>query len=36
MQHRDEIIIKKVLSEIEIGLEMLGDTDLEAFCQMKS
>ena len=31
MQHRDEIIIKKVISEIEIGLEMLGDTDLEAF-----
>ena len=31
MQHRDEIIIKKVISEIEIGLEMLGDTDLDAF-----
>ena len=31
MQHRDEIIIKKVISEIEIGLEMLGDANLEAF-----
>ena len=31
MQHRDEIIIKKVISEIEIGLEMLGDTELDAF-----
>lgn len=31
MRRRDEIVIKKVLSEIEIGLEMLGDTDLDAF-----
>ena len=31
MQRRDEIVIKKVISEIEIGLEMLGDTDIEAF-----
>ena len=31
MQHRDEIIIKKVISEINIGLEMLGDTDLDEF-----
>ena len=31
MQRRDEIVIKKVISEIEIGLEMLGDTDLDAF-----
>lgn len=31
MQHRDEIIIKKVISEINIGLEMLGETDLESF-----
>ena len=31
MQRRDEIVIKKVLSEIAIGLEMLGDTDLDAF-----
>ena len=33
MQHRDEIIIKKVISEINIGLEMLGETELEAFLQ---
>lgn len=31
MQHRDEIIIKKVISEIEIGLEILGDTNLDSF-----
>ena len=31
MQHRDEIIIKKVISEINIGLEMLGETELEEF-----
>ena len=31
MQRRDEIVVKKVISEIEIGLEMLGDTDLDAF-----
>ena len=31
MQRRDEIVIKKVISEINIGLEMLGDTDLESF-----
>ena len=31
MQHRDEIIIKKVISEIEIGLEILGDTGLDEF-----
>ena len=31
MQRRDEIVIIKVISEIEIGLEMLGDTDLDAF-----
>lgn len=31
MLHRDEIIIKKVLLEIEIGLEMLGETDLDTF-----
>lgn len=31
MQHRDEIIVKKVISEIEIGLEILGDTNLDSF-----
>lgn len=31
MQHRDQIIIQKVISEIDIGLDMLGDTSLEEF-----
>ena len=30
MQHRDEIIIQKVLSEINLGLKMLGDASLES------
>lgn len=32
MQHRDKIIIQKVISEIDIGLEILGNITLEAFC----
>jgi uncharacterized protein with HEPN domain len=31
MQRRDGIIIRKVISEINIGIEMLGDTDLDTF-----
>ncbi len=31
MQRRDYIIIEKILSEIKISAEMLGDTDLETF-----
>ncbi len=31
MQRRDYIIIEKILSEIKISGEMLGDTELEAF-----
>ena len=31
MQHRDLIIIKKMLSEIDIAFQMLGDSDLETF-----
>lgn len=31
MQRRDEIIIRKVISEINIGIEMLGDTNLDTF-----
>ncbi len=31
MRHRDYIIIKKVISEIEVGEEMLGDVSLEDF-----
>lgn len=30
MQHRDEVIIDKILKEISIGQEMLGDTSLES------
>jgi len=33
MQHRDYIVIRKVLSEIDIGLEMLGDTELPDFLE---
>ncbi len=33
MQHRDSVIIKKVISEINIGQEMLGDKSLEDFLQ---
>lgn len=31
MQHRDWIIIQKVISEINIGLDMLGDISQEEF-----
>lgn len=31
MQHRDEVIIRKVISEINIGCEMLGTSNLEEF-----
>ena len=31
MQHRDEIIIQKVPSELNLGSEMLGDASLESF-----
>lgn len=31
MLHRDSIIIRKVLSEIKIAFEMMGETDLEHF-----
>ena len=29
MQHRDKIILQKVISEIDIGFQMLGDAALE-------
>lgn len=32
MDHRDEVILKKVLSEIKIAEDMMGDCTLEAFC----
>ena len=31
MQHRDMITIQKVLSGMQIGIDMLGTTDLETF-----
>lgn len=31
MQHRDNIILQKIISELEIGLEMLGDLTLDEF-----
>ena len=33
MQHRDRIVLLKVISEIDIGTELLGDTTLEAFLE---
>lgn len=33
MQHRDYIAIKKIVNEMNTGLELLGDTDLESFLQ---
>lgn len=33
MSRRDKIILQKVISEINIGNEMLGDTQLEEFLQ---
>ncbi len=33
MSHRDDVIIKKVLSEIKIAFEMMGETDLEHFLE---
>ena len=31
MQRRDYIIIKKILAEIDIAFDMLGDSDINAF-----
>lgn len=31
MQHRDRTIIQKILSEIDIGIAMMGDEGLDAF-----
>lgn len=31
MLHRDKIIIQKILSEIDIGIEMMGEDSLENF-----
>ena len=31
MQHRDKIIIQKIISEINVGVQLLGDIALEDF-----
>lgn len=31
MQHRDRVIIRKILSEIDIGLEIVGEEELDGF-----
>lgn len=33
MQHRDKIVLQKVISEIDVGVQMLGDNTLENFLQ---
>lgn len=33
MQHRDKIILQKIISEINVGTEMLGNSNLENFLQ---
>ncbi len=31
MQRKDRVILVKIISEINVAFEMLGDADLEAF-----
>lgn len=31
MQHRDQIILQKMISEIDVGLQLMGDTKLADF-----
>lgn len=33
LPHRDEIAIKKIIREMKIGIEMLGDMKLDAFLE---
>ena len=33
MQHRDKIILQKIISEIDIGTKLLGDAPLDVFLQ---
>ena len=33
MQHRDKIVLQKIISEIDVGIQMLGDNTLESFLQ---
>lgn len=31
MQHRDKIAIQKIIAEMNIGIQMLGDIDIQSF-----
>jgi uncharacterized protein with HEPN domain len=33
MQHRDKVVLQKIISEIDVGMQMLGDNSLAAFLQ---
>ena len=33
MQHRDKIVLQKVISEIDIGTGLLGDATLSEFAE---
>ncbi|MCI6283742.1 HepT-like ribonuclease domain-containing protein [Selenomonas sp.] len=33
MQHRDKIVLQKILAEIDIGTKFLGDVTIEVFLQ---
>ena len=33
MSHRDKITIQKIISEMSVGIELLGNTDLQAFLE---
>ena len=33
MQHRDKVVLQKIISEIDVGMQMLGDNSLTAFLQ---
>lgn len=33
MQHRDKVVLQKIISEIDMGMQMLGDNSLAAFLQ---
>ena len=35
MQHRDKIVLQKILSEIDMGKQLLGDVTLEKFLKMR-
>lgn len=32
MQHRDKVIIQKIISEIDIGVEVMGNEKMNFFC----